>query len=246
MNLKVSILFVGVVLFGCNGLKKKSQDSISSTKDSINHFKDIDEVKKDIQIDGDSIISKKKIEQYFKAWCAYQKKFNQAFEIDSFYRKEELKFTLTKIPFDYTKDFDAVYHNYLSYSSDGLKIIDLFSNQIELSKQTNGKFGGLYTLQVKPYLILVGDKEKYILNLFSGLDLFHDSYWLNEDLVLLIGTTKNPIPNDYSRIYRLWTVDLKNRIYTVYENKSIGKNLDIDSYIFMSIFRLTCFKNERP
>ncbi len=224
---KVLFIFF-ILLISCNQ-KQSSQNtakdyvdktSIAVQKETINYLNQTD-----------TLITAKFLEKNLKEWYNYHTTENPYFSIDSFIEFEEKPLIKVQESFEFKFDFFKVYEPLLSYSPDKSKVIDLFSNQIEFKKLTNGSYGGLYTLLVKPFLIEPKKNLKFHIKCHEKNDLLHDSYWLNDSILFLTGTTISPKKNDYARHYKFWVIDIKHNRFKTWENSVSDKHYHVDNYV---------------
>ncbi len=182
----------------------------------------------------DSLISSENLKRNLKEWYQYQLHENPKFSPDSFVVSENKPLDLVSESYDFSKRFSKVYHSILSYSPDRTQILDLFSNQIKLEKLDNGTYGGLYTIFVDPFLIIPSRKDRLRLLFYETSDQFHDSYWLNNNILIITGTTSSKKPNDYTRYYKIWIIDIEHKIFRSYINTVSTGNYHVDDYIINS------------
>lgn len=139
----------------------------------------------------DSIISVDFFLRNLKEWYQYQQSHNPKFSLDSFILSENKPFDIMMESFYFNNKFSNDYKYILSYSPDQSKVLDLFSSQIKLEKLSNGKYGGLYTILGDPFLIIPSKKARLRLLFYETSDQFHDSFWLNNSIVIVTGTTSS-------------------------------------------------------
>jgi hypothetical protein len=188
-----------------------------------------------ISLNGlDSLISSEFLIKNLQEWYQYQQANNPKFSPDSFVVSENKPLDLSSESFEFNDLFSNKYQYILSYSPDHTKILDLFSNQIKLKKLKNGKYGGVYTILVDPYLITPSKKARLRLLFYKTNDQFHDSYWLNNNTLMITGTTLSENPNDYTRYYKIWIIDLERKIFRSYINTVSTGNYHVDDYIIKS------------
>jgi hypothetical protein len=83
-------------------------------------------------------------------------------------------------------------------------------------------------------LIIPSKKARLKLLFYETYDQFHDSFWLNNSTIIITGTTSSKRPNDYTRHYKIWIIDIEHKIFRSFINTvSIG-NYHVDDYIIDS------------
>ena len=216
-------LLIFLICLGCS--QKRSAKLSNGQKTSLIS---------DISLDAapnDSTLSANFIKKSFPTWFDYHLSNNPKFEVDSFQIQNSTPLNRQSTEYSFTPDFLKAYKNVLSYSPDSSMILDLFSNQVELKKQADGKYGGLYTISTEAFLWEPSNERKNILNIKDDTDSFHDSFWLNDRTVTIIGTTKIDRPSDFSRVYKIWTLDFEQRKLTTYINPVSCENYYVEEYI---------------
>lgn len=164
-------------------------------------------------------------------WYDYQTNANPYFKVDSFIRLD--KKPLTRIPeaFEFTPDFAKAYSRILSYSPDSSSILDSYSSQVELKELSNGKYGGLYTVSVRPYLIIPSKKTRYFLSVDNDLPLIHDNVWVSDSILIIVGTSNLPEDKKFYRYYNVWVLDFKLNSVSTWINLVPDRNYHVDEYV---------------
>lgn len=215
-------LLIFLVLLGCS--TSKNETTQNSEREPVIESNEV-------LIPSDSIFPSDFIKNNLTEWFEYHNSNNANFQIDSFLISNSYQLKKLSSGYDAESGFFNIYKDVLSYSPDSLLILDLFSNQVDLSEQANGKYGGLYTISVKGILWEPTDQIKSFLDIRTDLDAFHDNIWVNNRTVVIIGTTKIDEPNDFSRIYKLWVLDFEQENVQVYINPVSCGNYYVDEYI---------------
>ena len=208
-----------LIFIGCS-LKKSDEQKTSLVSDSPA-----------ISTPNDSTLSANFIKESFSIWFEYHIANNPKLKIDSFRIKNSTILDKRSSGYNFSIDFQKAYSGVLSYSPDRSMILDLFSNQLELNQQADGKYGGLYTILAEAFLWEPSNQRKYLLDIRDDTDSFHDSFWLNDRTVIIIGTTKIDRPNDFSRVYKIWILDFEEMRLSTYINSVSCENYHVDDYI---------------
>jgi len=223
------LLFLMVSCHSKQSEPSKSANGIDSIQIIKNHETEM------ISLNSlDTLISSENLKKNLKEWYQYQLHENPKFSPDSFVVSENKPLDLISESFDFSNRFSKVYHSILSYSPDRSQILDLFSNQIKLEKLDNGTYGGLYTTVQSPYLIIPSKKVRFELLCYKTNDQFHDSYWLNNNILIITGTTSSKKPNDYTRYYKIWIIDIEHKIFRSFTNTVSTENYQVDDFVINS------------
>ena len=212
-----------VILLGCSTPQKETTQETQQEPTKIGS--------QELLIPTDSIFPADFIVNNLNEWFEYNDLNNPDLQIDSFLISHSIQMKKLPSSFDVAPEFFDIYKDVLSYSPDSLLILDLFSNQVDLMEQANGKYGGMYTISVKGILWELVNQSKSFLDIRTEFDAFHDNIWINNRTVAIIGTTKIDELNDFSRVYKIWVLDFDRQNVQVFINSVSCGNYYVDEYI---------------
>ena len=90
--------------------------------------------------------------------------------------------------FDILEESNALYCDMLCHSPNGMWVLDLYSSQIELSKD-NSKIHGTMDVDTEVYLIDVKRKQKMPIFQCGSLESVDDGFWLSDSVTIIVGST---------------------------------------------------------
>jgi hypothetical protein len=249
-------ILILILIVSCNSRKTSdTNNKVDSVRtNSINETKEqIDTVKTSKQTDNyelDYLPTNKNIERKIVTkeyndlirnnlsnWTNYFSKLSDGFRIKDFknYQTNILSPYQTDLgDKDFKDRFIRLYNSYLKWSPDSLKAIDIYSYTYILEYDSKGNIYGLQDIDCQIAIIDFKKNKRIILETSGSAESFHDSYWINNDSIIVTGiSTDNG--ETFEPYYSM--IDLTNFLCFNYkQNEDLElKNITYTDLIFKDI-----------
>ena len=200
--------FIFIILFiGCSVPRKDASEKVDNIHVGVtpvnqkSKFK-IDQILKD----------------QFSNWLEFQESIYGKVHLDSF-NVESKALWQKKINESPSKEYLDMLHQYLIYSKDSLKVLDIYSGTILFEKTTSGRLQGLYTLGSEVLFYDKIDGTKNYIQFEKTHFTFDDASWLSDEEIVIVGD------NCYkdSRELSVWYINLQSKMIDRYFLKYLPK-----------------------
>lgn len=155
---------------------------------------------------------------HFSNWLEFQESTYGKVHLDSF-KVESRSLWLKKVNESPSKEYLDMLNNYLTYSKDSLKFLDIYSGTVLFEKTSSGKLQGLYTLGSEVLFYDKMEGTKNYVEFEKAYFTFDDASWLSNEEIVIVGD------NCYkdSRELSIWHINLQTKMIDRYFLKYFPK-----------------------
>jgi hypothetical protein len=178
-------------------------------------------------ISNDSFKYAEPLTKYFSGWVYYQMQTFGQFKFSNFQLTSEQPYSdyieHTTPPEEYHKQIK----DYLFYSPDKTKVLDIYSERIPFELTANGKIEALFSVDSEIFFFDVTNETRNRV-LFGGSSYtFDEAVWISNDEILVVGD----IQEDTDRQLSVWYANVRTKELKRYAQLVKQKNELINDYL---------------
>lgn len=208
MNKLVNLCFIAMsfAIFACNGSQDKQAANENQAEDSL-----VSEKQDNVLTDQNlAIINETGFSKYAK--IGLPKLDWNKFTVTKFWQED----FHNKSAFEPDKNYFNYYGDFLKYSPDSTKFIDLDSYNISISRSKTGKLiGGPQEPDTEVSLVDIKKKEKLRLVFLGPGNSVEDAAWIDNDNLILIGYLENDSASGTNAA--IWQFNISSGKVNLYE-----------------------------
>ncbi len=164
--------------------------------------------------------------EHLSGWLYYQQQTFGEFELSDFVLTTEQDFSDYSVYSTPPEEYHELIRDYLFYSSDSTKVLDIYSQRTAFEQTTNGDIEALFSVDSEIFYFDLSERTRNRI-LFGGyFYTFDDAAWISNNEILVVGDIQ-----DSTRQLSVWYANLRTKELKRYAQEVRPKDELINDYL---------------